>query len=262
MGPPRMTAAAAAISVLCFYAFFYRAVVARWGAAVHWALRPLRLERLHPARHVDAVAKLAAAAVAQLLFAVGLFWSVGARGQEIVGEHAALIPEAALLGVGELALTSLVCTLVVEVAAARRGPARESVRREWAAQTRGGWMSYFLLTMRAAPPLVALSSVCLYVGVEELIFRGLLISTFLDRGLGGTAAVASSAVLFVGVQALAMPSSRAALFPMVGAAVIGVVHGILFLHVPDVIPLAVAHVAFFVAAMSLARPQAARGVAA
>ena len=97
---------------------------------------------------------------------------------------------------------------------------------------------------------------------QELIFRGLLIPAFLDEGLGGTASVASSGLLFVGVQALAMPSRRAALFPMVGAAVVGVVHGILFLHVPDVIPLAVAHVAFFSAAMSLARPQAARGTAA
>jgi len=253
-----MTAAAAGLSVLCFYAFFYRSVVARWGGAVQWVLRPLQLERLHPVRHVDAVGKLAAAAVAQLLFAVALFWALGARWGEIVGQHAAVIPEAALLGAGELALTSLICTLIVEVASARRGPARETVRREWAAQTRGGWMSYFLLTMRAAPPTVALGSICLYVGVEELIFRGLLIPALLDAGLGGTGSVASSGLLFVGVQALAMPSRRAALFPMVGAAVIGVVHGILFLHVPDVIPLAVAHVAFFAAAMSLARPQAAR----
>lgn len=256
-----MTAAAAALSVICFYAFFYRGVVAKWGGAVQWVLRPLQLERLHPARHVDAVGKLAAAAVAQLLFAVALFWALEVRWDEILGEHAALIPEAALLGAGELALTSLVCTLIVEVASARRGSAREIVRREWAAQTRGGWMSYFLLTMRAAPPAVALGSICLYVGVEELIFRGLLIPTFLDAGLGGTAAVALSSLVFVGVQALAMPSSRAALFPMVGAAVIGVVHGILFLHVPDVIPLVVAHVAFFLAAMSLARPQAAAGTA-
>jgi hypothetical protein len=251
-----MTAAAVALIVVCFYAFFYRAVVARWGRVVQWALRPLRLDTLHPVRHVEAVGKLAAAAVAQLLFAVALAWILGLRPENVVGFHPGLILAAAALGVGELALTSLLCTMVVEFTTAARGPTRDIARQEWTAQSRGGWMSYFLLTVRAASPAVALGSICLYVGVEELIFRGVLIPEFLEAGWGRGLAVAASAALFVGVQALAMPSVRAALFPMVGAAIVGVVHGILFLHVPDVIPLAIAHATFFLAAMLLARPQA------
>jgi hypothetical protein len=257
-----MTAVAVALTVLLFYGFFYRGVVAKWGRIVWWILRPLRLDSAYPARHVEAVGKLIAAAVAQFLFAVLLILAFDIRPDDFLGTHAALIPGAAVLGVGELALTSLLCTICVEFATAARGPAKEAARRDWSTQSRAGWMSYFLLTVRTAPPAVALACICLYVGVEELIFRGVLIPTFLDAGSNGTFAVAVSTTLFVAVQALAMPSGRAALFPMVGAGVIGVAHGILFLYVPDVIPLAVAHVTYFAAAMLHARPQAVGGRAA
>lgn len=254
-----MTAVAVGLTVLLFYGFFYRGVVARWGSIVRWMLRPLRLDSAYPVRHVEAVGKLTAAAVAQLLFAVALIFAFDVRPDDFLGTHPALLPAAAVLGIGELALTSLLCTVVVEFVTVTRGSARGTARRDWSTQSRAGWMSYFLLTVRTAPPAVALACIGLYVGVEELVFRGVLIPTFLHAETGGTFAVAASTTLFVAVQALAMPSRRAALFPMVGAAVIGVVHGILFLYVPDVIPLAVAHITYFTAAMLHARPRAVAG---
>jgi len=41
----------------------------------------------------------------------------------------------------------------------------------------------------------------------------------------------------------------AAIFPITGALVVGITHGILFLHVPDISPLIVAHFTFFVASI-------------
>jgi len=247
------------LAVLAFYGFVYRYVVARWGPVVQWALRGLRLDAHRPLREVEAVGKLAAAGLAQLLFAIVLAWWTGLPGDRIFGTHvgAGVWAAAALLGVGELALTSLVCTAVVETAVASSGSTEEAARR-WAARSRGGWMSLFLLTARAAPSTLTIASVCLYVAVEEVVFRAILVTTF--AGWGGAAAVCASAALFVAVQAFGMPNRPAALYPMVGATVIGVVHGVLFWLVPAVAPLALAHIAFFAAALTLAAPRAAPGL--
>src|SRR5262249_52148527 len=195
------------------------------------------------------------AGVARLLFASALAWWPGFPGDRLFGTHvdAGVWAAAALLGAGELALTSLVCTTIVEVAVASGADARR-----WSARSRGGWMSLFLLTARAAPSTLTIASVCLYVTVEELIFRGILITEL--AGWGGAAAVCVSAGLFVAVQAFGMPNVPAALYPMVGALVIGIVHGVLFWLVPAVAPLALAHVAFFAAALTLAAPRTAPGL--
>ena len=243
------------LAVLAFYGLFYRYVVARWGPVVEWALRGLRLDSRRPVREVEAVGKLAAAGVAQLLFALVLAWWTGFPGSLVFGTHvgAGVWAAAAALGAGELALTSLVCTTVVEVAVASGADGRR-----WSSRSRAGWMSLFLLTARAAPSALTIASVCLYVAVEELIFRGILVTEF--AGWGGAAAVGVSAALFVAVQMFGMPNVPAAVYPMVGAAVIGIVHGVLFWLVPSVAPLALAHLAFFAAALTLAAPRTAPGL--
>jgi membrane protease YdiL (CAAX protease family) len=244
-----------ALAVLAFYGLFYRYVVARWGPAVRWAMRRLRLDARRPVREVEAVGKLGAAGVAQLLFALALAWWTGLPGDRLIGAHvdAGVWAAAALLGAGELMLTSLVCTAIVEIAVASSGSGEQATRR-WAAGARGGWMSLFLLTARAAPSPLAIACVCLYVAVEELVFRGILVTTF--AGWGGAGAVCASAALFVAVQAFGMPSRSAAVYPIVGATVIGVVHGVLFWLLPAVAPLVLAHIAFFAAALTVASPRA------
>jgi hypothetical protein len=252
--------AAVVVAVLAFYGFFYRHVVARWGPAAQWAARRLQLDVRHPVREVDATGKLATASVAQLFFAIALAWALGLGFGDLVGPglRPEILVAAAALGVGELALTSLVCTVVVELAVLAAAGSRAAGVRDWAAKSRGGWMSYFLLTARAAPSALAVLSICMYVVVEELIFRGILLTAL--AGWDRSVAVVLSTALFVAVQAFAMPSGRAATFPMVGAFVVGIVHAVIFLHVPDVLPLAVAHLAFFGAALSTARAPIARTV--
>lgn len=242
-----MKLAAAVVAILGFYAFFYPFVLRRFGAPARALIAPLRLEARHPARDVDAVGKLAAAGVAQLLFAVVLMAALGIDPGEIVGIDVGLVVLGLLLGVGELALAGFLCTVVVHLAGTL---SRETSGDEWVARARSGWMRYFVATARAAPPWFAAAAISLYVVVEEIVFRGIVISAASPHGKAAACFV--SVILFVAVQAFGMPSVRAALFPLVGAAVVGPIHALLFWQVQDVLPLAAAHLAYFGAALVVA----------
>jgi hypothetical protein len=243
-----MTAAAVAIAVLAFYALFYRTVVRHWGPAVDRAIGLLGLSATRSVREIEAIGKLAAAGLAQALFAIGLLLVLGTDLDAIAGLNPDLLALGALLGFGEVALASFLGTVVVRLDLLRRSD--ERAVGAWLAQGRGGWMGQFAATVAAAPPWFALASVSLYVAGEEVVFRALVIDA--AAGAGAVAAVALSAVLFVVVQVFNMPSVRAATFPVVGAVVVGLVHGVLFWQTHDVLPLVVAHITFFAGALALA----------
>jgi hypothetical protein len=249
-----LKAVAACAAVLCFYAFFYRTVVKRWGPLAQWLLSRSGLESRHPVWQVQAMSKLAAAAVAQALFAVVLLLALGARPAMMPGLRPDLIVFGAVLGVGELALSSFLCTVWVNAALLRSPGGAPQAEARWLAQGGGGWMGQFSATVRTAPPWFAAISMGLYVAVEELIFRGILIDLLRPAGVGW--AVAVSTALFVLVQAFSMPGLRAAMFPMVGAAVLGLVHGLIYWRVPYLLPLVVGHLAYFGGALGmLSRPE-------
>ena len=158
-----------------------------------------------------------------------------------------LVGYGVLLGVGEMMIGTLVSRSLVQavmLVAPAGGPAGLD---GWFTLSRGGWMRHYLRTMEICSLPVAALLLVVQVGCEELVFRGILIGYF--RPFGMVAAVGLSTAFFVAMQAFLMPSWRNALFPMVGAAVIGVVNGALFWTVPYLWPLIVAHIAFFVFAV-------------
>ena len=104
-------------------------------------------------------------------------------------------------------------------------------------------MRLFNTTVKLLPLPAAIGVVVLYVGVEELIVRGIVLNVLLP--LGQVAAVVLSTAVFAGYQVFNLPSWRVALFPVLGALVIGPVHGVLYVRIPDVWPLVVAHVTYF-----------------
>jgi membrane protease YdiL (CAAX protease family) len=242
-----MTAVVAALAVLGFYAFVYRIAVKRAGPPVRAVVALLHLDARHPVREVEAVGKLAAAAAAQLLFAAVLMTVLGIRLDSVIGFQPHLVLVGSVLGIGELALAGFVSTVVLQVAALASG---QDATDDWLRQGRAGWMRYFTATMSTAPPWLAAAIIALYVGVEELVFRGILITA--ASSYGAAVACALSTTLFVAAQAFGMPSLRAALFPVAGAAIVGPVHAILFWHVHDVLPLIAAHLVFFTGALRLA----------
>jgi hypothetical protein len=242
-----MSGLAAALSILLFYAFFYRVLVKRAGTPVRLVVARLKLDSRHPAREVEAVGKLGAAAIAQFAFALLLLALLGIAPGEILGFEPELVVLAVTLGVGEFALAGFLCTVAFRVVASLKG---EAVASDWLRQSRGGWMRYFASTRSAAPPWVGWGIIAVYVAVEEVVFRGILVTA--AAPYGAAAAISLSTALFVITQVFGMPNLRAALVPVLGAAVVGPVHAVLFWHVHDVLPLVAAHLAFFWGAMRLA----------
>jgi membrane protease YdiL (CAAX protease family) len=232
--------------VIAFYAYFYRVVVARCGRLVRPALAAMRLERDHPLRDVDATGKLAAANIAQLLFALTLLRALSLTPASLVGSFRwDLIALGMVIGVGELGLASNLCAALNRLT--MPATTRSVTVRPSFAQGRGGWMALFGATARTLPPWLAALVIGTYVLVEELVFRGILIG--LLRPAGGVMTVATSSALFVAVQVFNMPSLRTAIVPAVGAAVIGLVHGVLYWRTAQLLPLMAAHVTFFATAL-------------
>jgi Type II CAAX prenyl endopeptidase Rce1-like len=146
------------------------------------------------------------------------------------------------LGIAEAALATYVAYLGSRFAGlVRRGGAPTTIEG-WLSVARGGWIRYYLRTAEVAPRWLLVFATTLYVAGEELIFRGVVLA---DRGLPPAIAVAISVVLFAAAQVFYTPGWRTALFPVLGAIVLGIVHGCLFVTVPDVTPLIVAHVTMF-----------------
>ena len=152
-----------------------------------------------------------------------------------------------MLGIGDMALSTFLCNVGINVAdevAPRGGPAGMS---DWLTVARGGWMRYYSRTVDLVPLPLALLSVGLYVGVEELVFR-VVVLDYLEP-LGAVVAVIASAALFATVQAFHMPSSA-----------LGDVSGDrrrrrrhparrALIAVPNVVPLIIAHIVFLVVAI-------------
>jgi hypothetical protein len=246
-----MKAIATALVILGFYLFFYRLVVKSWGRAAQAILEPLLPGTRHSRREIDAVGKLAAAGIAQLLLAVALVLTLGVDLGSILHFRLDLILLGSLLGIGEFALAGFLCTIVLAVAVGAHPASRGQTGRDLLARARGGWMGYFVMTARAAPAWLAALTIVLYVAVEEIVFRGILVGVWAHYPAG--IAIGVSSGIFVVAQVISMPGVRAALFPMIGAAVVGPVHAALFLEVGDIVPLIVAHLIFFTGALQFAK---------
>lgn len=165
-------------------------------------------------------------------------------------EHAPL----AVLGVvAEVALASLLVSLWCALSGA--GPERfaELAEVPWMAGLRA-------LPGAAAPAVGALAG-----AVEELFFRGVLLTALLERGVGPWSAVALAGALFLLQQLLQVRTRFQAAVIGAGCVAISAVGGLLVLASGSVLPAIVCHVAFVVfflgrpAEAAAAAPRAARG---
>jgi hypothetical protein len=118
---------------------------------------------------------------------------------------------------------------------------------DWGALARGGWVQMYFMTLEVLPLPLGAISIFLYISFEECIFRGVMIGSLGE--LGPLSAVALSTATFVLYQCFHTPGWRTAIFPMIGAGVVGSVHGVLYLVEPNIIALITAHYSYFVAIM-------------
>lgn len=247
-----MSAVVGCLAIALFYGLAYRVVVARWGGVAQALVDATSIEQHHSAREVEAISKLVAATAAQAAFAAALILALPRIDVvRLRTDDLALAALGALLGIVEIALASFICTVLVRATAT--APDRE---RQVLVQGQGGWMGQFVAIMRSAPLLLAVPTVVAYVAAEEIVFRAVVIELLRDAGAGAPTAIGVSLALYVAAQRVNMPSWRAAMFPLAGAAVIGLVHGILFWRVPTVLPLVVAHATFILGALTMPRPGA------
>jgi membrane protease YdiL (CAAX protease family) len=238
----------AIVSVLVLV--YYRIVVVRLGALCGHFFNIPSLERRYPARELNRAMRLVFAGILQMLFALILMVITRAEPHQFIlnGFRPTLLIYGAFLGLGEMALASFICHVAIQTAMSVAPAAGPRELRGWFAILKGGWMQSYFKTMELAPLPWAVAVVVLYVSFEELIFRAVLINYFRPAGAG--LALGIAAFFFLMVQTFHMPSWRAALFPVIGATVLSVVHGSLFLAVPNILPLIVAHFVFFFAAIT------------
>ncbi|GLX04046.1 CPBP family intramembrane glutamic endopeptidase [Microbispora sp. NBRC 16548] len=278
-----------ALVLTVFVVLYYKYAKSALFALCRRAAHLLPFGRRWDASERGSVLELAAAGashvlvVAVLVLVTGIDLTRFAAGFDRPG----LIALGAAIGVGEVALGSLLCRVLIEgvqaagrrrvgsVAGGARGGARSGARgemrgartapataggtmdgavesgermRQWLGLSRGGWIRHHLKTMEVVSLPLALALTATQVGSEEVVFRGLVLSWL--REAGPVLAIGISCLLFTVMQVFLMSSWRAAMFPVVGAIVMGVTHSVLFWHFPVLIPLVVAHVTFFLFAVA------------
>ncbi|MEU8278868.1 type II CAAX prenyl endopeptidase Rce1 family protein [Microbispora bryophytorum] len=281
------------VIVVLYYKYAKSALFALCRRAAHL----LPFGRRWDASERGSVLELAAAGASHVLVVAVLVLVTGVDLTRFAAgfDRPGLIALGAAIGVGEVALGSLLCRVLIEgvQAAGRRragspaGGARGGMRsgtrvevrsaargevrgartapataggaadgavesgermRQWLGLSRGGWIRHHLKTMEVVSLPLALALTATQVGSEEVVFRGLVLSWL--REAGPFLAIGISCLLFTVMQVFLMSSWRAAMFPVVGAVVMGVTHSVLFWHYPVLIPLMVAHVVFFLFAVA------------
>lgn len=244
-------AAVVVLAILAYYSF----VVRRLGDALAQralgaVLRRESAATSYSTAELDGVVRLVLASVMQLAFCVAIFMVSGIALADLLPDEIRpeLIAYGLALGVGEAALATHVANVGMRAAMELPRADVPSDTDEWLSMGRGGWMRYYIKTAEIVPLPLMIAITVLYIGVEEIVFRGIVINAF-DETAAAIALIAS-VTLFMVVQLFHMPSWHSAMFAVLGALVIGLVHGLLYLAVPDLTPLIVAHVVLFLATIA------------
>ncbi len=239
-----MTILIITILILFYYGFLAHRIN---GGVTAWLTSNYFQSGKHTHAQISATLRLACSGVQQFLFFIllvfisNLFWS------DLIPKNwnATMIPLGLLLGIAEMSLIMFVSDLMMRLTRILFPEKTPSTNEEWYIISQGGWMRSFRNAIKILPLPASLALIFLYVSIEETIFRALIIGSLKNQGIW---AIIVSLVLFVWVQAFNTPSWSNSIFPMTGAAIMGVVHGILYFFVPDIFPLVIAHVTMFFAA--------------
>jgi membrane protease YdiL (CAAX protease family) len=227
------------IFLIGFY-YFFKAGVYRFSPVI---ARQTSLIKYHPFSQVVGAVELSSISVLHVIFCIllALFF------------HINLIPIflnstitdclcGVLIGMGSVCTAILLCTVAIKIVECvvyhNDGPSLD----EWTAISGAGWMRHYKHTIKLFPLVIAILIITLQIGSEEIIFRGILIPLFEPYGAG--VAFIVSTVLFVLMQWFHMPSLISAMFPVIGATVMGIIHGFLYIHHAAVTPLIISHLTF------------------
>jgi membrane protease YdiL (CAAX protease family) len=158
-----------------------------------------------------------------------------------------LLFEGVLLGVGVMGASALLGRFYIELMRYFFPRKYPQDIKNWLAMARSGWIRHHFHTLEVLPVPIALLITLGQVCAEEIIFHGILINYFLSYGQ--LIALVVSTSLFMYMQIFHMPNRVCGAFPMIGALVMGVVGGVLYLQVHTLLPLIIAHITFFAVAV-------------
>lgn len=149
-----------------------------------------------------------------------------------------------LIGIGSAGISILLCTVGMKVLEMFSKNNTPSTLDGWMTVANAGWIRHHKHTLKILPIYLALIIITLQIGSEEVIFRVALTHIFMPYGI--KVAFILSTILFVYMQIFHMPSMASAMFPVLGATVMGVSHELIYLNDPSIIPLIISHLIFFV----------------
>lgn len=208
-------------------------------------VRYFKLTRYFPMDDIKGTVELAMIASSHVIFCLLLLYFLPIRWMSFhisLYEIPIFLIYGILLGIGCMGVSGLFCKVGVQVIGSVSKSNNHDLKT-WLTIGRGGWIKHHLQSMEILPIYLSLLVLTMQVGSEEVIFRGILLSYFMP--FGKIIAFFTALSLFVGMQAFLMNRWQGAIFPMIGAAVMGFIHSILYIQSPVIWPLIVAHVTFF-----------------
>jgi hypothetical protein len=243
---------------MMLYSYLYRLCIAlilivvyyKYGKSVliYYApsvTRYLSLTKYFPKSDIEGTVELTMIAVSHVIFCTVLIVITPIQ-WPIVNINLITIPiyflYGILLGIGCMGVSGLFCKIAIQIINIFKINHTYDLKT-WLTIGRGGWIKHHLQSIEILPIYLSLSVLAMQVGSEEIIFRGILLNYFIQ--FGSAIAFFTAWSLFVLMQAFLMHRWQGAIFPMIGAAVMGFVHSILYLQVPILWPLIVAHITFF-----------------
>lgn len=203
------------------------------------------LIQTHPFNQVVGVIELVIVAICHVFFCAFLLWCFNID-VNLLYTNTTLLDcfYGVLIGIGSVGFSISLCVAAMKCL---EKIAKNKVPQSfdgWMAVSSAGWIRHHKHTVKILPLYVAIVIITLQVGAEETIFRAVLLNVFMPYGV--IASFLISTILFIVMQIFHMPSMISALFPILGAVVMGITHGILYLINPSVVPLIISHVTFFI----------------
>jgi len=190
---------------------------------------------------VSSVAGIMLLIVSQLLFCLLLMFTLNVPWPLLGLSHVTpiMIIYGILLGVGEFGFSSLLYQIIITHVTTRPIPFLQFSERNNFIPPQSEDLRHFIHIARVANIVVMLLLMFALIGIEEMVFRGVMIYYF--KSYNEVFAIGLPTLLFVYKQVQNVPINMNILFPVISALVIGVVHGILYLKTGLLFPLIIAH---------------------
>lgn len=227
--------------LLAFY-YYAKGLIFRFSPAI--ALKTTCI-RNHPFSQITGVIELSIVAICHVCFCMFLLTIFKIDIVSIL-KNTSIISclFGVLIGIGSVGISILICSVGMKIFEAFAKKNSPSTLDGWMTIANGGWIRHHKHTLKILPVYLALLIITLQIGSEEIIFRVVLTHIFMPYGI--VVAFVISTCLFIYMQTLHMPSMASAMFPVLGASVMGVTHGLIYLNDPSIIPLIISHLTFFI----------------